>query len=360
MAHGQKLHTFGSITWPKKSIWNRDIDKSASADIVQVLSKKTATNINRVWATTLATYAGILYEKHNRFGPASWIMPIGVYHRKRIQFGLQYCPDCLATDREPYFRRRWRLAFITICESHNRVLNDRCPRCSAAVNFHRDELGDFRKLAPTSMTLCYSCNFDLRDAVRDEPHSCSVNEKEIEFTTNLIRLLNEEVYGIENLSFLYPHLFFDVLRQFMKVLGMNDKGIIKLRDAICTTCKAEPYVPYDRMRRYDVQEQGISERRQLLGLTRCLLEEWPDRFITLAHRCGVWSSVWLRHLGSGSRDRNHDAPFWFWRIVHEHLYRTRYQPSNEEIKTATCYLQRRGIALTKSSLARLLGVAVIR
>lgn len=210
------------------------------------------------------------------------------------------------------------------------------------------------------MTLCYSCNFDLRDTVKDEARSCPVNIEELEFTTNLIRLLNEEAHGIQNLSFQYPHLFFNVLRQFMKILGMNNEGVIKLRNVICDAYKVEPYIPSNSTRRHDVQEQGISERRQLLGLTRCLLEDWPNRFITLARRCGVWSSVWLRHLGSGSRDGTHDAPFWFWRVVHEHLYRTRYQPSEEEAKAAIRHLRRRGLAITKSSLARLLGVAVIR
>jgi hypothetical protein len=98
IAHGQKLHTFCSITWPRKSIWNRDIDKSADVEIVRVLSRKTATHIKRAWATTLASYEGVLYEKHTRFGPAAWIMPVGIYHRKRMQFGLQYCPICLAED----------------------------------------------------------------------------------------------------------------------------------------------------------------------------------------------------------------------------------------------------------------------
>lgn len=165
---------------------------------------------------------------------------------------------------------------------------------------------------------------------------------------------------LKTLSFPHPHLFFDVLRQVMKVLCMRDKSIVKLRDTICDTYKVEPYVPPNVARQPDVQEQGISERRQLLGLTRCLLEEWPGRFTTLAQRCGVWSSVWLRHLGSGSRNGAHNAPFWFWRVVHEHLYRTHYQPSEEEIKAAICHLRRRGMALTKSSLARLLRIAVIR
>lgn len=360
MAHGQKLHTFCSITWPKKSIWNRDIDKSADADIVRILSAKTATPIERVRAMTVAGYEGTLYEKHNRFGPTSWIMPIGVYHRKRVQYGLQYCPSCLAEDEAPYFRRKWRLAFITICEHHHRVLHDRCPICGAAVNFHRDELGNFRKFAPTSMTLCHSCNFDLRDVTKSNSSFRPVTVEEIAFTTRLTQLLNGEGHRIGNLSFTYAHLFFDGLRQIMKILGMRNKSIASLREVICDTYNVESYAPTNSRQRPDVQEQGISERRQLLGLTRFLIEEWPDRFITLAQKCGVWSSVWLRHLGSGSRGGSRTAPFWFWTIVREHLDRTRHCPSEQETRAAICYLRRRGEVVNKSSLARLLGVAVMR
>src|SRR5947209_15013384 len=126
------------MAWPHKSIWNRDIYKSADAEVLRTLSEKTATPAERVRATTLAAYEGMLYEKHNHFGPTAWIMPVGVYHRTRRQFGLQYCPRCLADDKDPYYRRRWRLAFMVLCETHHTLLLDRCPRCGAAVNFHRN------------------------------------------------------------------------------------------------------------------------------------------------------------------------------------------------------------------------------
>src|SRR5947209_10971922 len=149
-AHGVKLHTFCSLAWPGKQIWNRDIDKSADAEMVEVLSTKTGTNIERARATTLAAYENVLYEKHNLFGPTSWIMPVGIYHRRRRQFGLQYCPHCLAEDKEPYYRRKWRLAFIVTCERHHIVLHDRCPRCEKPINFHRDEMGNHRKFVADS------------------------------------------------------------------------------------------------------------------------------------------------------------------------------------------------------------------
>jgi hypothetical protein len=351
MAHGQKLHTFCSLAWPGKAIWNRDVDKSASAEIVHTLSNKTATPVLRAQATTLSAYEGVLYEKHNRFGPNPWIMPVGIYHRTRVQFGLQYCPLCLAEDEEPYFRRKWRLAFMVICENHHKLLHDRCPQCGGAVNFHRDELGDFRKYAPTSMINCYVCGFDLRTLRDNSSRYSPATRAEVEFAVRLLQIINTGVARVSQAVTAYSHLYFTVLRQLMKIIGMRNTKIERLRQAIGDTYGVETYVPAKKQQP-DIQEQSIPERRQLPGLTRCLLEEWPDRFIALAQEHGIWSSTWLRHLESGSRQQSQAAPFWFWEVVYEHLNRTRYCPSDEEMGEAIRYLRRSGAVLNKSTLSR--------
>src|SRR5215213_7254788 len=68
MAHASKLHTFCSIIWPRKQIWNRDIDRSADTELLQTLSDKTDTSIERVRATTLAGYESVLFEEHKSLG----------------------------------------------------------------------------------------------------------------------------------------------------------------------------------------------------------------------------------------------------------------------------------------------------
>lgn len=358
MGHGLKLHTFSSIAWPDKAIWNRDIDKSADSEIVRVLSLKTGTSLERARVTTLAAYEGLLYEKHNHYGPNAWIMPIGVYHRRREKFGLQYCPRCLAGDGEPYFRRRWRLAFIVICEIHETLLQDRCPQCSAPVNFHRDELGKFSKYAPSSLTICYVCGYDLKTLAGTSVST--VAPAEVEFTKNLLEALNNGFVKVSDTVITYSHLFFAVLRQMMKILCMRDVRINKLRRAISNTCGGGLDIATSDAKQPDVQEQGIEERRQLLRLAGYLLGEWPFRFITLAQTYKVWSSTWLRHLDSGSRGRSQVTPFWYWEVVHEHLYRTPYHPSDEETRAAISYLERSGAILNKSSLSRILGIAAMR
>ena len=158
----------------------------------------------------------------------------------------------------------------------------------------------------------------------------------------------------------YSHLYFAVLRQVMKVMGMRDKRIDRLRQAISTNFGLAPYISSTAPSRPGVQELDITTRRQLLDLARCLLEEWPHRFIELSRRYKVWSSLWLRNIEPSARERPRIAPFWFWSIVHEHLYRAKYRPSARETVAAMSYLKQQGAVLNKSSLSRLLGVTAIR
>lgn len=357
-AHGLKLHTFCSIAWPGKQIWNRDIDKSADPQIVETLSTKTGTPIKRVQATTLAAYENILYEKHNILGPTSWIMPVGVYHRTRKQFGLQYCPLCLAEDKEPYFRRKWRLAFVVSCERHRVLLHDRCPHCGAAINFHRDELGNHRKFVAESLTLCHACRSELRAINRSL--TTPITHPESEFATVLLNAMHTGQVKLNESITTQSQLYFAGLRQLMKIAAMRNKRVDELRHAISAESCIEMYSPPESKSHQDVQEMGIEARRQLLGMVRCLLEDWPYRFVELSRRYRIWSSLWLRHIDPPARANTSPAPFWLWSVVHDYLYRAKYQPSNEEIRGAIKHLKLKGGAPNQSNLARLLGVAVVR
>lgn len=356
--HRSKIHTFCSIIWPGKQIWNRDIDKSADTEILEILSINTGTNIKRVRATTLAEYENILYEKHNILGPASWIMPVGVYHRTHKLFGLQYCPLCLAEDKNPYYRRKWRLAFIVSCERHQILLHDRCPTCGAAINFHRDEMGIHRKSFADSLTLCHVCRFELRTI--DSHLITQATHMESKFTSMLLRAMDAGYVRLSGSAATYSQLYFAGLRQLMKIMAMQNKRVNELRHAIGEEFKVEVYTPTAPRRHHDVQEMNVEERRQLLGIVRCLLEEWPYRFVELSRRHRIWSSLWLRHIDPPARANTSLAPFWLWSVVHDYLYRAKYQPSDEEIREAIKHLKMKGEALNQSKLARLLGVTVMR
>lgn len=84
-----------------------------------------------------------------------WVLAQGSRNRRRFG-GLQYCPRCLDEDPQPYFRRRWRLAWHVGCERHGCLLADHCGGCRGPVEPHRCRAVD------AVQTRCPSCSLDLR------------------------------------------------------------------------------------------------------------------------------------------------------------------------------------------------------
>jgi hypothetical protein len=363
MAHGVKLHTFSTATWPQKPIWNRDIDKSADEEIVRVLAQKTDTPRERAQGTVLSAYEGWLFERYNHYGPTPWLLPVGIYHRIRQRYGQQFCPRCLAEDQEAYYRRRWRLAFMICCEHHRSSLCDRCPHCGSPVNFHRNELGDFSQGVAISMTHCYICGLDLR-SVEACVASTEMSPAEVTFTRQLLKGMEDGYFQLSAEVIVHSHLFFAGLRQLMRILSLPCQRVTCLRRDLQTSFGIEMEMPEMDDRggiSRNLEEWELGRRRQFLNAARILLSDWPTRFVEFSTKSQVWSSLWLKHLetknhlwGRGQRV----APFWLWKIVTGELQRTRYRPSALEIRSATKYLKRTRGQYNKKMLAEFFGMGV--
>lgn len=171
--HGMKVQTFcNAIFGERLQVWNRDIDRLAPPWLLNELSLRTGTPYAVVTDTTLRTYEGLLYRKFRSAGPLHWILVLQMYHRKRLGFGLQFCPKCLAEDGTPYFRKHWRVALNTVCIHHKTMLLDQCPSCYSAIvvhrlDFHRPNTMD----EEASLSFCHQCGFDLRTSPAAEPIS---------------------------------------------------------------------------------------------------------------------------------------------------------------------------------------------
>ncbi|HEY0003839.1 MAG TPA: TniQ family protein [Pyrinomonadaceae bacterium] len=346
MSHALKLHTFCSLAWSRrKQIWNRDIDKCADKAFLSVLAEKTATSFASVVHTTLSDYEGRLYEKHNPYGNTPWIMPVGVYHRTRTRYGLQFCPRCLAEDKEPYYRRSWRLAFVIFCEQHNVPLFDRCQQCGSPVNFHRNELGDRRKLLAESITVCHACRSDLKDTPVSMVESLA-DRRVLEFQRSLTRMMGRGWTRVKGYGVVYSHFYFIVLHQLMKVCATG-KRAMSLREAVSRELNIERPLPTLTTSAHGIEHLNIMDRRKLLDMARYLLDDWPQRFIRLCLTHKVWSAALLRDMA--------EPPFWYWSIIHDHLYRISYTPSNQEILSAITHLNRTGETLCQKNISRCLG-----
>lgn len=168
-SHGLKVQTFCNLLFGNtRQLWNRDIDRLAPDWLLQALSDRTGTPIEGIFQSTLRSYEGWLYPKMRTSSTLQWITALKLHHRKFEGYGIQFCPQCLTEDSEPYFRKRWRVAFNTICVKHNCMLHDRCQNCGAGIAYHRLDVGHKDIFDVFSLSTCHHCGFSLDNSSHRE------------------------------------------------------------------------------------------------------------------------------------------------------------------------------------------------
>lgn len=336
-AHGLKPYSFCHLAWPGKSIWNRDIDKSADQDILTLLSDRTAVSEDRVFATTLHAYEGVISEHLNPFGHSRWILPVGVYHRTRTRYGLQFCPCCLAEDPKPYYRKYWRLGFVTVCTQHGCRLLDRCASCEGAVSPHRNSVD------PDALTVCSTCGADFREFI---PYRDEHTTEHVLFLTQLMEVMAQGYATLPTAGWLYAHLFFTGLHRIASLMA-SDRNGRRLR-------------PYFR-HQIPIPEQNYGSgggilvirldteaRFAIMAMVQSLLADWPEHFLAFCHAMKLTSSDLLRDM--------REVPYWYEEIVKTHFYSALYVPSVIEVEEVIRYLRKHGNNFDKSDVSKLLGV----
>jgi TniQ len=224
-SHGLKVQTFCNLIFGNRlQVWNRDIDRLAPEWLITELADSTGATIEQVMDTTLQSYKGIVYHCHRASGTLSWIQSLRLHHRKFEGFGLQFCPKCLAKDKEPYFRKSWRVAFNTVCTTHNCMLHDRCPHCGQGVAFHRNDMRHTEYMATISLKECHYCGFALSKSQSIRP---SYTNRDIGiFLGNHSKKLLEDALGqaeIDNLL---------VMHHFAKLM-FTKNSTVKLYSYLC-------------------------------------------------------------------------------------------------------------------------------
>ena len=160
-AHGTSPQRFLELFWPGEATWNRDLDRKPlarrgkAADWIGEIAGHLGIPADEVRRATLQRWRETLGDARlPSHGDTPLLLSVGVYHRKRLRHGLQYCPECLG-EGTAHYRRVWRLAFVVACHEHGRALLDACPSCDAPVVPHR---------AAGSLTDCHACGFSLTRA----------------------------------------------------------------------------------------------------------------------------------------------------------------------------------------------------
>ena len=287
LATAHKMHpkTFYSIELPENPNFLKRIDETEDPKSLKWISQKTGVSLGEVEATTLAYYGERSFFQYPspRANPFpwymsfDWIMPIS-YEPVNEFFGIQFCPQCLQEDDEPYFRRKWRFAFVTHCKKHRVMLLDRCTKCGASINFLNNTYKSELKIRRISMIRCRSCDADIRRVARQSV-PCSVDSKEIQYQEHLVSLLDGCWWKTNRGESFTSTSYFRVLHKLMKVLAFDELGLF-LRVTIMRLYKL-PISTVKKINHNCLERLSISERRELLILARRIIKDWPGYFSTL-------------------------------------------------------------------------------
>lgn len=297
--HQLKVHTFGQLVFPKINIWNRDIDKLAPDTILKTLSEKTFTDRGAIDETTLKSYEGRLYRSHNSYGNTRWLLPLGIYHRTRKNYGLLFCAGCLKKDSDtPYFRKQWRLSFSVVCPDCGLFLMDRCAACGEPVVFFRSMPGKNELLAGKALSHCHKCGFDLT-----ESKTISAPGRFVYQQRKLYRILSE---GWKKEVF-YPHLFFDVLHQLLNILAGSAPGSEKLRNDLSTRFKHAGLLEAVLPGHVGFDKLPLQSRMVCLRQAMWLLDKNGENLLYLSRYHNLSSSIFFKDMDQ--------VPFWYHELI---------------------------------------------
>jgi len=306
-AHRIKVESLCRHLWPQLTLWKRDLDKLAPAVVLGTLATRTLTPSRRILETTLAPVSERLtgVPLLTGQGPTTWLMPLQIRHRTHRGHGLDYCPRCLQQDGvAPYYRTSWRLAFHVVCPTCGIYMQEGCPACGAPIIFFRLDIGRKSASADQLLSTCFQCAFDLRQAPTK-----AVSSQDLHRYQSLYRISQEGW----NSSLPYPHQYFQVLRQLVRVLSCPFGRARVLQ----VDMRLRLGQPVEWLSGGGAFEQlPITERIYLLEQAMWLLTDWPRRFIDVMNYHQIRSLVLLRDMAG-------EVPFWFSSVVIEHFYVTR-------------------------------------
>lgn len=335
LLHRTMPMTFTNLYMPetKNRFWSVDIDLQADTESLEALSKKCGVPVDMLSGLTLRSLEGYLFEKvYDNTGGTPFISPLGMRGRRNTLPGQRYCPLCLREDTQPYFRKRWRLAFSVVCLKHQCLLKDRCPSCGSPLTPYLSSKYE-------RLDVCYSCGEKLTKA---KVTSVTEGSEILKTVEHLYSVLDDGYLMIDGTP-VYSHLYFQVLHQLLKLMlnrryGQKLLEGVGLKQDLAIRCKTFESVPLD-------------VQAGMLVKAVWLLDEWPERLFSVCNRQKLYSAALLRDMSS--------VPFWFWRVVAERLSHPDRFVTVAEIQEAIRFMERRGMVYSELALSRQLGVGQV-
>lgn len=334
---GMKPSQLSTIIFQNTDIWKSDIDIQLSQRSIRSLFDSVETSSKEIDRVFFSKTCSNFYPHLNKSKQIKWLLPVGV-HSRANRYSLQFCPLCLAEDDNPFFRKDWRLAFMTSCHIHHVQLHDRCSNCLSSVDLFRFEKKKSEIFNLLDYVYCAKCNFDLRNTKIQQP-----SKLEDKCNEDHLYLLNKGHGTVGNIEFTYSHLYFDGLKRLWSLILCSEHGknffefVSKILDLDSSFIHKRNYVKAQS----EPEHLEIELRRCGNIISSYLMSDWPKRFTEICDHTGITRhNIFSPHL---------KYPYWFEKILDTELNKSTYVLTKKEIQNLKLLYQNKfGSQITES------------
>lgn len=244
----------------------------------------------------------------------------------RNQCGFQFCDSCFREDKIPYFRRKWKLSFNTICEKHNKLLQDTCPNCNNYITLwvssYKNYLDEFYMIND-AVCVCNCCGYDLRSK---NNKANTHNKLQItDLQRGLHRSFDRGWIEVSNNIKVYPELFFPVFYRLLRLFSFQSEG--DYLKAACEYLKLSvPDIFNLKTKNFD--SLNTTQRHQIIKIVCNLISNFPERLIHFSRKYYIFNVYQLEYSNGtmywyGDFFKNIEyIPYWFWSAVMNNLVRS--------------------------------------
>lgn len=206
-----------------------------------------------------------------------WVLTLG----QHSESGPMFCPECLRTDGQPYFRAHWRYAFLTECPVHQSALLDKCTHCGQLI-WPAAVKSLARQKPWRSLTDCPHCQFDLKSAQVKTDDSTSVSNRLWVMLSN--NEIADEFRSIATLPDFFDGLW--VLSQLL--LRRSGQPVLQQIPVGFDNAPKQPKSGPEL-----IEALAAAQRRKIVAGAYWLMEKWPERFLSIATAAGITKATFI-------------------------------------------------------------------
>ncbi|MCR4378068.1 MAG: TniQ family protein [Rhodospirillales bacterium] len=312
-----------------------DLDRFACDELIETLAHYTDMDADDLRHRTFDAWNGRLIEDGATVEKLLWLPPAGT-DRTCKSFGQQVCPDCLREQATPYLKRHWRLAFVTGCTRHHKLLIDRCPECSAPIQ------PLFTSMHVDSVATCWKCGFDLRKT----PQTPVTHYSDLAIQKDLLETAEDGWTYMGEYGAVYSLSYFRILWIVYRLLATGQFAM-PLREWTSEYLK-ETVPPTNIPRIKEIELLNPRCRQTLLRYAHYIMQNWPHNFIAACRVVEISARNLIKGYGQ--------EPFALWDPVRRHLNTPPAEIEAEVINAAKRQLKSQNITPTYRELTNLIGV----